>query len=133
MADIDQLIAGGAEHISFGDPDFFNGTKHAVGIVKSLQQRHPDVTYDVTIKIEHLIKHATLLPVLRDTGCTFVTSAVESVDDTILAILRKGHTRADFFRVVELFHEVGLTLSPTFVAFTPWITLEGYRDLLECM
>lgn len=132
-ADIDQLIAGGAEHISFGDPDFFNGTKHAVGIVKSLQQRHPDVTYDVTIKIEHLIKHATLLPVLRDTGCTFVTSAVESVDDTILAILRKGHTRADFFRVVELFHEVGLTLSPTFVAFTPWITLEGYRDLLECI
>jgi Radical SAM superfamily len=133
MADVEQLIAAGAQHISFGDPDFFNGTKHAIEIVKTFQQRHPDVTYDVTIKIEHLIKHAPLLPILRDTGCAFVTSAVESVDDGILAILRKGHTRADFFRVVELFHEAGLTLSPTFVAFTPWISLEGYRDLLECI
>src|ERR1700722_11749547 len=95
MADVDQLVAAGAEHISFGDPDFFNGTKHAVEIVTGLHRRHPDVTYDVTIKIEHLIKHSTLLPVLRDTGCAFVTSAVESVDDRILDILQKGHTRAD--------------------------------------
>jgi hypothetical protein len=133
MADIDQLVGAGAEHISFGDPDFFNGTRHAMEIVKSLHQRHPDVTYDVTIKIEHLVKHASLLPTLRDTGCAFVTSAVESVDDSILEILQKGHTRADFVRVVGLFREVGLTLSPTFVAFTPWITLQGYRDLLQCI
>ena len=25
----------------------------------------------------------------------------------------------------------GIALAPTFVAFTPWTTLEGYRDLLE--
>lgn len=133
IADIDQLVSRGAEHISFGDPDFFNGTKHAVEIVNELHRRHPGVTYDVTIKIEHLIKHASLLPVLRDTGCLFVTSAVESVDDQVLAILKKGHTRADFFRVAKLFREVGLILSPTFVAFTPWISLEGYQDLLECI
>ncbi len=27
--------------------------------------------------------------------------------------------------------ETGLTLTPTFVPFTPWTTLEGYVDLLE--
>jgi radical SAM superfamily enzyme YgiQ (UPF0313 family) len=133
MADVDQLVRAGAEHISFGDPDFFNGTRHAVEILNELHRRHPDVTYDVTIKIEHLVNHSDLLPMLRDTGCAFVTSAVESVDDRILDILQKGHTRADLFRVVESFREVGLVLSPTFVAFTPWITLEGYRDLLECI
>jgi radical SAM superfamily enzyme YgiQ (UPF0313 family) len=133
LADIDQLVAAGAGHISFGDPDFFNGTKHAVQIVSALHDRYQNITYDVTIKIEHLIKHADLLPVLRDTGCAFVTSAVESVDDNVLAILQKGHTRSDFFRAVELFQRAGLTLSPTFVAFTPWITLDGYRDLLECI
>lgn len=131
LADIEQLVQGGAEHISFGDPDFFNGTKHAVDLVTKLRDRHPNLSYDVTIKIEHLIKHGSLLPILRDTGCLFVTSAVESVDDNILSILRKGHTRADFLRVVEMFRNVGLTLSPTFVAFTPWISLEGYRDLME--
>jgi radical SAM family protein len=133
LADVDQLVGAGAEHVSFGDPDFFNGTKHAMAIVKGLHERHPHVTYDVTIKIEHLLKHAALLSVLRDTGCAFVTSAVESVDDDILEILQKGHTRADFFTVVEAFRQVGLTLSPTFVAFTPWITCTGYAELLECI
>ncbi|MEJ2373865.1 MAG: CUAEP/CCAEP-tail radical SAM protein [Pseudolabrys sp.] len=131
MADIEQLIESGAEHISFGDPDFFNGPKHAMQIVAALRRRHPTVTYDVTIKIEHLIRHSELLPELKETGCAFVTSAVESVDDHILHVLGKGHTCLDFFRVVELFRGVGLTFLPTFVAFTPWITLEGYRDLLQ--
>jgi hypothetical protein len=89
------------------------------------------VTYDVTIKIEHLLRHRDLLPVLARTGCLFVTSAVESVDDAVLAQLEKGHTRADFERAVELCREAGLALAPTFVAFTPWTTLDGYLELLR--
>jgi hypothetical protein len=89
------------------------------------------VTYDVTIKIEQLLKHADLLPILRDTGCLFVTSAVESVDNRILEIFDKHHTREDFIRVARVFRDLGLTLQPTFVAFNPWISLEGYRDLLS--
>ena len=64
----------------------------------ALHAAHPDVTYDVTIKVEHLLQHRELLPRLRDTGCAFVTSAVESVDDRVLALLDKGHTRAGFRR-----------------------------------
>jgi hypothetical protein len=70
------------------------------------------------------------LPVLRDTGCLVVTSAVESVDDGILMRLEKGHTRADFLRVVEMFRELEMVLNPTFLPFTPWTTPEGFRDLL---
>src|SRR2546430_495510 len=43
----------------------------------------------------------------------------------------KGHTREDFIRVVKMFRELGMTLHPTFVPFTPWTTLDGYRDLLR--
>jgi radical SAM superfamily enzyme YgiQ (UPF0313 family) len=131
LADVRQQVAAGAAHISFGDPDFFNGTGHARALVAALHREFPDLTYDVTIKIEHLLKHADLLTVLRDTGCLFVTSAVESVDDYTLSRLDKGHTRADFIRVVEAFRATGLALSPTFVAFSPWLTLESYRDLLQ--
>jgi hypothetical protein len=102
-------------------------------IVRALHREFPDLTYDATIKIEHLLKHQEHLPELRDTGCLFVTSAVESVDDTILAHLDKHHTRADFVRAVELLREVGLSFAPTFVAFTPWISLGGYEDLLLTM
>ena len=133
LADIRQQVAAGASHITFGDPDFFNGVGHALAVIEALHREFPQLTYDVTIKIEHLLQHAGRLPRLRDTGCLFVTSAVESIDDAILTRLDKGHTRSDFLRVVELFRAVGLTLQPTFVPFTPWATLKGYLELLEVL
>jgi radical SAM superfamily enzyme YgiQ (UPF0313 family) len=130
MADIDAQIAAGATHIAFGDPDFFNGPTHASRIVERLAAEHPGVTYDVTIKIEHILKHGAMLPQLARTGCVFITSAVESIDDDVLRHLAKGHTRADFVEAVRLCRESGVGLSPTFVPFTPWTTLEGYDELL---
>lgn len=130
LADLDQQIAAGAEHITFGDPDFFNGPTHARRIVEALHERHPSVSYDVTIKVEHLLRHRDLLPVLAGTGCLFVTSAVEALDDAVLVRLEKGHTRADFVAALGACREAGLNLVPTFVAFTPWTTLDSYRDLL---
>ena len=130
LADIRQQVEAGAGHVTFGDPDFFNGPAHALAIVETLHREFPRLSYDVTIKIEHLLRHAESLRTLRDTGCLFVTSAVESIDDAILARLAKGHTHADFLAAVALFRELGLILQPTFVPFTPWTSLSGYRDLL---
>ena len=131
LADIRAQVEQGATHISFGDPDFFNGPAHARRIVESLHREFPSLTYDAIIKVEHLLKHRDLLPVLVQTGCLFITSAVESVDDAILAKLEKGHTRADFIAAAGLCREAGLTLVPTFVAFTPWTTIDSYTDLLQ--
>jgi len=130
LQDIRQQVEKGAQHITFGDPDFFNGPGHAIPIVQSLHEEFSDLTYDVTIKIEHLLKHERLLPILKETGCEIVTSAVESIDDHILEIFDKGHTRGDFIKVVRIFDEIGLNLNPTFVTFTPWTTLRGYQELL---
>jgi radical SAM superfamily enzyme YgiQ (UPF0313 family) len=131
LADIRAQVQQGAAHISFGDPDFFNGPTHARRIVEALHREFPAVTYDAIIKVEHLLAHRELLPVLAATGCLFVTSAVESVDDEVLAKLEKGHTRADFIRAAALCRAAGVTLVPTFVAFTPWTTIDGYMDLLR--
>jgi hypothetical protein len=133
LADIRAQVAAGAEHITFGDPDFLNGPTHALRILDRFAAEFPGVTFDATIKIEHLRAHADLLPRLRDAGCAFVTSAVESVDDAILAALEKGHTRADFEAVVRHCREIGLPLAPTFVAFTPWTTLDGYCEMLRAI
>jgi radical SAM superfamily enzyme YgiQ (UPF0313 family) len=133
LEDVRQQVAAGAEHITFGDPDFFNGVGHSLAIVRALHDEFPHLIYDVTIKIEHLLKHAKHLPTLRDTGCLFVTSAAESLDDRVLALLDKGHTRKDFEKVVRLFRSIGLALSPTFVAFTPWISPDGYQALLATL
>ena len=131
VGDVRAQVEAGATHITFGDPDFFNGIGHARRVVTELARACPGLTYDVTIKIEHLLSHADDLPRLRDTGCVMVTSAVEAVDDRILELLDKGHTAADFERASALMDSVGLPLAPTFVAFTPWTTLEGYIELLD--
>jgi radical SAM superfamily enzyme YgiQ (UPF0313 family) len=133
LEDIRRQIAQGATHVTFGDPDFFNGPTHARKIVEAMHAEFPALTYDVTIKVEHLLAHRDLLSALRDTGCLIVTSAVESLDDAVLEKLAKHHTRRDFFEAVELTRKFGLTLQPTFIAFTPWTTLESYRDLLRSL
>ncbi len=131
LADVRAQVEQGATHIAFGDPDFLNGPAHARKIVEALHREHPHVTYDAIVKVEHLIAHRELLPVLAETGCLFITSAVESVDDDVLAKLEKGHTRADFIAAAALCRDARLTLVPTFVAFTPWTTIDGYMDLLR--
>jgi radical SAM superfamily enzyme YgiQ (UPF0313 family) len=133
LEDIRRQAAAGAQHITFGDPDFFNGPKHAMQIVEALHAEFPALTFDATIKIEHLRLHRDLLKALKEAGCLFVTSAVESVEDRVLTKLEKRHTRQDFMEVAAEMREVGLTLQPTFIAFTPWTTLDGFRDLLRVL
>ena len=131
LEDIRQQVSEGATHISFGDPDFFNGPTHGLRLARALHAAFPHVTFDATIKIQHLIDHAELLSELRESGCLFITSAVEAVDDDILRFLEKNHTSRDFDRAVALTREAGIALAPTFVSFTPWTTLAGYIALLE--
>jgi Radical SAM superfamily len=131
LADIRQQVAAGATHITFGDPDFLNGPAHAMAIIEAMHREFPALTYDATIKVEHLLRQSENVRALRDSGCLFVTTAAESVDDAVLDRLDKGHTRADFLRVLATFRQLGMVLQPTFVPFTPWTTLESYRDLLS--
>jgi len=135
LDDIRHQVAAGAQHITFGDPDFWNGPTHAMRIVESLHREWPSLTYDVTVKIEHLLQNRDLIPSLKATGCAFVISAVESLDDAVLERLAKGHTRADFIQALSLMRAAGVPLSPTFIPFTPWTTRESYiaflRELID--
>ena len=131
VADVAQQVAMGARHISFGDPDFLNGPTHALRVARALHDAFPQLTYDATVKIEHIVRYPGHVETLAGTGCLFLISAVESIDDRILARLAKGHTARDFERAVAITRAAGLHLTPTFVPFTPWTTIEGYRALLE--
>jgi radical SAM superfamily enzyme YgiQ (UPF0313 family) len=130
LEDVAAQVAQGAEHITFGDPDFFNGPGHALPLVRALHARFPALSYDVTIKVEHLLRHRELLPELARTGCLFIVTAAESLSDTVLAHLRKGHTRADIAEALRLARAAGIALRPTWVPFTPWATLEDTLELL---
>jgi radical SAM superfamily enzyme YgiQ (UPF0313 family) len=131
LADVEQQIAAGVTHVTFGDPDFLNGPVHALRVARDLHRRFPAVTFDFTAKVEHLVRHADLLPDLAACGAIFVVSAVESLSDRVLEKLDKGHVREDVFRAFAACDRAALPLRPTLVPFTPWETLPGYLDLLE--
>jgi hypothetical protein len=91
----------------------------------------PRLTFDFTAKVEHVLKRAEIFPELRRLGCVFMVSAVESLSPTVLANLEKGHTRDDVARALGIVREAGIAFRPTWVAFTPWTTLEDYIEMLE--
>jgi len=131
LADVRQQVAAGATHVTFGDPDFLNGPRHALAVARALHAEFPALTFDFTAKIEHLLDQREHLAELAGLGALFVVSAAESLDDAVLAILDKGHTRADIEAALALTRAAGLSLRPTWVAFTPWTTLDGYRAWLD--
>jgi radical SAM superfamily enzyme YgiQ (UPF0313 family) len=131
LGDVRQQIEAGARHVTFGDPDFLNGPTHALAVAHDLHAEWPDVTFDFTAKIEHLLRHRRHLPALREAGCLFIISAAESLSDTVLAHLDKGHTRDDIALALTLTREAGIALRPTWVAFTPWTSLDDHRAWLD--
>ncbi len=131
LEDIKSLVEMGATHITFGDPDFLNGPVHSLRIVRSMHAHFPDLTFDFTAKIEHLIRDQSSLSELAELGCIFVVSAAESLSNTILSYLDKNHTRADITRAVHLTRQAGITLRPSLVPFTPWTTIEDIIDLFD--
>lgn len=131
LADVDAQVRAGARHVTFGDPDFFNGVHHARRVVEAFHARHPDITFDCTVKVEHILRHADLWPWMAEHGCLFVISAFESVNNDILDRLDKGHTAADGARAIELLRASGIEPRPTWLPFTPWTTRDDIRAILE--
>ena len=131
LADIRQQAARGATHITFGDPDFLNGPGHALSIARALHAEFPSLTFDFTAKIEHLLGQRARVSEMSRLGCLFIVSAVESLNDRVLAILDKGHTRADVQAALDLLRGAGVALRPSLLPFTPWAGLGDYLDLLD--
>jgi hypothetical protein len=131
LGDVDQQVAAGAEHLTFADPDFLNGVAHARRVVDAVHARFPDLSFDCTVKVEHVLAHPEVWPAFAAAGCVFVVSAFESVDDATLHRLDKGHTAADEATAVDLLREHGIEVRPSWLPFTPWTTRAQLRALLE--
>jgi len=131
VADVDQLVEAGVRHLTFADPDFLNTPSHSRRVVSAVHARHPDLTFDCTTKVEHVLRHAGMWPELAESGCVFVVSAFESVSEAVLGNLAKGHTVAEASAAVALLREHGIEVRPSWLPFTPWTTVEDLVALLD--
>jgi Radical SAM superfamily len=136
LDDIAQLVAAGAQHITFGDPDFLNAPPHSRRVLQTMHERFPQLTFDCTVKVEHVLRyggsrHADVWPEFAAAGCVFVVSAFESVDDATLDRLDKGHTTADAAHAVAILRDAGIDVRPSWMPFTPWTTRDDVIALLD--
>ena len=131
LADVAQLVGLGARHITFGDPDFLNGRRHSLAVAAAMHERFPQLTFDCTTKVEHVLEHADVWAELREAGCLFVVCALEAVNDDILERLDKGHTTHDAAEAIALLRAHGIEVRPSFMPFTPWTSPDDVLDILE--
>ncbi|HEX3567576.1 MAG TPA: CUAEP/CCAEP-tail radical SAM protein [Acidimicrobiales bacterium] len=129
--DVAGLVAAGAQHITFGDPDFLNGPHHALRVVRQLAEDHPGLTFDITAKVEHVLRHRHLWPELARCGLLFIVSAFESVNESVLDRLAKNHTAAEAAEAVWLLRSNGIEVRPSWLPFTPWTEMDDLTDLVD--
>ena len=127
--DISNLVAAGAGHITFGDPDFLNAPVHSLAVLEEAHSRHPELTFDVTVKVSHILEHRDLWPRLASLNLLFVISAFETTDDETLDVLAKQHTRDDMIEALALLRASGIHVRPTWLPFMPWTTPDDVADI----
>ncbi len=131
LADVEQLVRMGAEHVTFGDPDFLNGPAHAQRVLEAGHQAFPELTFDVTVKVEHVLRHEDIWKRLAARGLLFVVSAFESTNPVVLERLDKGHTAADMSKAVKILGEAGIEVRPSLLPFSPWTQPGDLADIVE--
>jgi anaerobic magnesium-protoporphyrin IX monomethyl ester cyclase len=73
-----------------------------------------------------------LLKKMRDSGCTQIVAGIDSGNDEILSLSKKGLTRAEARRGAQLFLDgKGPKLHLNFVIGHPWDTLESIQETVE--
>jgi radical SAM family protein len=131
MADVSALAAMGARHVTFGDPDFLNAPRYAMDVLGEVNSAFPDLTFDLTVKVEHILDHRDLWPVMAARNVVFVVSAFETTNDRVLGILEKGHTAMEMGEATMTTRMAGIQIRPSWMPFTPLTELTDLGDILQ--
>ncbi len=131
LADLQWLTENGAEHVTFGDPDFLNGPAHARRLIEAANSEFPELTFDLTVKVEHILSHSSIWGEMAKRNVVFVVSAFETVNNRVLACLDKGHTVSELPRAVTVLREAGLVVRPSWLPFTPWTEISDLDDIFS--
>ena len=96
-----------------------------------LHRRRPGLTFDCTVKVEHVLATPDCGPSSSTPRCFFVVSAFESVDDRVLGYLDKGHTVAEASAAVTVLRAQGIEIRPSWLPFTPSTSAAALCDLVD--
>lgn len=134
IEDVRNLVKGGMTHLTFVDADFFNAKHHGINILRKLHAEFPELTYDFTLRVDHILENKETLQEMATLNVKFVTSALEFPTQEVLDAVAKYTSLEDIEEAVSFLRGTGIKLNPTFIMFNPWIGLEdlaAFRAFVE--
>tara|TARA_Y100000310_G_scaffold339426_1_gene432033 strand:- start:335 stop:1777 length:1443 start_codon:yes stop_codon:yes gene_type:complete len=128
LEEIDELINKyGVREIRFFDDTFTLNKRRLFKICDGLKKYNLSWT---CLTKANLINEE-MLRKMKEAGCWQVLYGLESGDERIMKLLKKGTTVEDNERAVELTHKVGLSVRADFIIGTPGETYESARKTVD--
>ncbi|MDP5275945.1 arsinothricin biosynthesis radical SAM protein ArsL [Chengkuizengella axinellae] len=134
IQDVRNLVEGGMTHLTFIDADFFNAKYHGIKILRKLHQEFPNLTYDFTTRVDHILENKETLAEMKNLGVKFITSALEFPSKEVLDAVAKDTSIDDITQAIAYLREIDIKLNPTFIMFNPWTSLDDivtFRSFIE--
>lgn len=128
--EIEELINKyGAREIKFFDDTFTLDKKRLYEILELMKERGIKIGWCCLTKVTNVTKE--MLQRMKDAGCWQVLYGLESGDNRMLQLLKKGSTVEQNEQAVKWAHEVGLSVRADFIMGTPGDTLESMKKTLN--
>lgn len=112
----------GAKEISFVDDTFPANRQRFVKILQLIKERQLKFAWTCMANVNDL--DGELLQLMKETGCWQIAVGIESGDDKILKLIRKGITVAKVREVVEAADKLGIMMKGFFMLGHPGETHE---------
>jgi radical SAM superfamily enzyme YgiQ (UPF0313 family) len=132
--EVRNLVKQGMTHLTFTDAEFFNAKNQGLRILRVLHAEFPELTYDFTTRVDHILEHEEALREMKDLGVRFITSALEFPSQMVLDVVSKDISLADIELAIKKLRNIGIRLSPTFIMFNPWIGKDDiaiFKDFIK--
>lgn len=129
LADAVQLAGQGATHFAFVDAEFFNTRRHALNVMQAVADRLGPVTFELTTRFDHILEFEAEINHMTELGLRVITSALEFPSEKLLQVFDKGIDVPGIKKAIRAAKAAGLELRPTFITFTPWVTMAEIQSL----
>ncbi|KVW75498.1 arsinothricin biosynthesis radical SAM protein ArsL [Burkholderia cepacia] len=134
VEDVRNLVKQGMQHLTFTDAEFFNAKNHGVRIMRRLHEEFPDLTYDFTTRVDHILEHEDAIREMAGLGLRFITSALEFPTQKVLDIVAKEISVDDIEAAIRNLKAIGVKLNPTFIMYNPWVSKDdilSFKEFIE--
>ena len=125
--EIERWYKRGYRNFGFNDDTFTEDTKRAEEICDELVKRDIKIKWDLRTGIRVDRVNKVLLEKLKKAGCEFVAFGIESVDEKVLKLMKKGTTPEQAKSAVIMAKEAGLGVGGFFMIGNPGDSYEAFK------